>query len=82
MSGRAAPARRRNGIVCNANIPTEEVFTAPHKDKVDGTVCSSKPLSYQGSLIDGIKVRFEKRPHRRDDGRQGRRRLPQPDLHR
>ena len=50
----------RNGIVCNANIPTEEVFTAPHKDKVDGTVCSSKPLSYQGSLIDGIKVRFEK----------------------
>lgn len=52
--------RARNGVVCNANIPTEEVFTAPHKDRVDGTVCSSKPLSYQGSLIDGIKVRFEK----------------------
>ena len=50
----------RNGIVCNANIPTEEVFTCPHKDRVDGTVCSTKPLSYQGSLIDGIKVRFEK----------------------
>ena len=47
-----------NGVFCNANIPTEEVFTAPHKDMVDGTVCSSKPLSYQGSLIDGIKVRF------------------------
>ena len=52
--------KARNGIVCNANIPTEEVFTAPHKDKVDGTVRSSKPLSYQGSLIGGIKVRFEK----------------------
>jgi aminopeptidase len=49
-----------NGVFCNANIPTEEVFTAPHKDMVDGTVRSSKPLSYQGSLIDGIKVRFER----------------------
>jgi len=49
-----------NGVFCNANIPTEEVFTAPHKDRVDGIVCSSKPLSYQGSLIDGIKVRFER----------------------
>jgi aminopeptidase len=52
--------KARNGVVCNANIPTEEVFTAPHKDKVDGIVCSTKPLSYQGSMIDGIKVRFEK----------------------
>lgn len=52
--------RARNGVICNANIPTEEVFTAPHKDMVDGTVQSTKPLSYQGSLIDGIKVRFER----------------------
>ena len=51
--------RARNGVICNANIPTEEVFTAPHRYRVDGTVRSSKPLSYQGSLIDGIKVRFE-----------------------
>lgn len=49
-----------NGVFCNANIPTEEVFTAPHKDMVDGTVCSSKPLSYQGSLIEGIRVRFHR----------------------
>ncbi|PZF77688.1 aminopeptidase [Aestuariivirga litoralis] len=49
-----------NGVFCNANIPTEEVFTAPHKELVDGIVCSSKPLSYQGSLIDGIRVRFER----------------------
>jgi len=49
----------RNGITCNANIPTEEVFTTPHARRVSGHVVSSKPLSYQGSLIDGIAVRFE-----------------------
>jgi len=49
----------RNGITCNANIPTEEVFTTPHCRRVSGHVVSSKPLSYQGSLIDGIAVRFE-----------------------
>jgi aminopeptidase len=49
----------KNGIVCNANIPTEEVFTTPHKDRVDGEVTSTKPLSYQGTLIEGIRVRFE-----------------------
>jgi aminopeptidase len=49
----------KNGITCNANIPTEEVFTTPHARRVDGHVISSKPLSYQGSLIDNIAVRFE-----------------------
>ncbi len=49
----------KNGITCNANIPTEEVFTTPHSRRVDGHVVSSKPLSYQGSLIDNIAVRFE-----------------------
>jgi len=49
----------KNGITCNANIPTEEVFTTPHARRVSGYVISSKPLSYQGSLIDGIAVRFE-----------------------
>jgi aminopeptidase len=49
----------KNGIVCNPNIPTEEVFTTPHALRVDGFVRSTKPLSYQGSLIDQIEVRFE-----------------------
>ena len=49
----------KNGIVCNPNIPTEEVFTTPHCRRVNGHVVSSKPLSYQGSLIDNIAVRFE-----------------------
>jgi aminopeptidase len=49
----------KNGITCNANIPTEEVFTTPHCRRVSGHVVSSKPLSYQGTLIDNIKVKFE-----------------------
>ena len=49
----------RNGIRCIPNMPTEEVFTMPHKDRVEGVVASSKPLSYQGTLIENIVVRFE-----------------------
>ncbi|EJF98883.1 hypothetical protein MEI_00050 [Bartonella vinsonii subsp. arupensis Pm136co] len=49
----------KNGVVCNPNIPTEEVFTTPHAHKVEGFVRSTKPLSYQGALIDNIEVRFE-----------------------
>src|SRR3954467_8741582 len=49
----------KNGIICNANIPTEEVFTTPHCRRVNGHVVSSKPLSYQGTLIDNIQVKFE-----------------------
>jgi aminopeptidase len=48
-----------NGLPCIPNLPTEEVFTTPHKDRVEGTVTSTKPLSYQGMLIEGIQVRFE-----------------------
>lgn len=47
-----------NGQYCIPNIPTEEVFTTPHKDRVDGKVTSTKPLSYQGTLIEGISVEF------------------------
>ncbi len=49
----------QNGVVCNPNIPTEEVFTTPHAHKVEGFVRSTKPLSYQGTLIDNIEVRFD-----------------------
>jgi len=49
----------KNGITCNANIPTEEVFTTPHCRRVSGHVVSTKPLSYQGTLIDNIQVKFE-----------------------
>ena len=49
----------RNGITCNPNIPSEEVFTTPHCMRVQGTVSSTKPLSHQGTLIDNICVKFE-----------------------
>ncbi|QEE46131.1 aminopeptidase [Rhizobium sp. WL3] len=49
----------KNGVTCNPNIPTEEVFTTPHALKVEGHVSSTKPLSHQGTLIDDIRVRFE-----------------------
>jgi aminopeptidase len=52
-------SKARNGVTCNPNIPTEEVFTTPHALKVEGTVSSTKPLSHQGTLIDNIQVRFE-----------------------
>lgn len=52
-------SQAKNGVTYNANIPTEEVFTMPHKDRVDGTVVATKPLSYGGTLIEGIRVRFE-----------------------
>jgi aminopeptidase len=47
-----------NGRYCIPNMPTEEVFTTPHKDRVEGKVTSTKPLSYQGTMIEGISVRF------------------------
>ncbi len=49
----------RNGCYCIPNIPTEEIFTTPHKDRVEGRVTSTKPLSHQGTLIEEISVRFE-----------------------
>ena len=52
-------SKAQNGIICNPNIPSEEVFTTPHAYKVDGTVTSTKPLSYQGTLIDNINVTFK-----------------------
>lgn len=48
-----------NGISCHPNIPTEECFTTPHKDRVNGFVQASKPLSHQGTLIENIRCRFE-----------------------
>ena len=49
----------RNGRYCIPNMPTEEVFTTPHKDRTEGHVTSTKPLSYQGTMIEEISVRFE-----------------------
>ncbi len=47
------------GIYFNPNIPTEECFISPKRGEAEGIVYSSKPLSYQGQLIDNFFVRFE-----------------------
>ena len=52
-------SKAQNDIICNPNIPSEEVFTTPHAYRVEGTVSSTKPLSYQGTLIEDIKVTFK-----------------------
>jgi len=47
------------GIYFNPNIPTEECFISPMKGEAEGIVYSTKPLSYQGQLIDNFWIRFE-----------------------
>lgn len=49
----------KNGIVGVPNLPTDEVFTMPHRDRVDGWAVASKPLSVRGQVVEGIRVRFE-----------------------
>ena len=49
----------QSGIEFAPNLPTEEVFTIAHRDHVEGTVRSTKPLSYGGTLIEGFALRFE-----------------------
>ena len=48
------------GVVYDPNIPTEEVFTSPDRRTAEGIVYATKPLSYQGQLIENFSVRFEK----------------------
>lgn len=47
------------GIFFNPNMPTEEVFTMPNKDGVNGTVRSTKPLNYNGQVINGFSLTFK-----------------------
>jgi aminopeptidase len=56
VSGRSTS---RHGIEFAPNLPTEEVFTLPHRDRVDGVLRSSKPLSYGNTLIEDFTLRFE-----------------------
>ena len=49
----------RDGVRFFPNIPTEEIFTMPHRDKAEGRVVASMPLSYQGNLIEGFEFTFK-----------------------
>lgn len=55
VSGRSTSAR---GVAFAPNMPTEELFTMPHKERADGVVRSSKPLSYGGVTIEDFTLRF------------------------
>ena len=48
-----------NGHVFNPNIPSEEVFTTPKRGEAEGVLVATKPLSWQGSLIEDFRLRFE-----------------------
>ncbi len=49
----------KNGVRCAANIPTEEVFTMPHRARVNGVASSTKTLSLRGQILEGIEVEFK-----------------------
>lgn len=49
-----------NGVLFNANIPSEEVFTTPRRGDAEGIVYSTRPLAYRGVLIEDFSIRFEK----------------------
>lgn len=55
----AADSINKDGNSFLANLPTEEVFTAPLKTGVNGTVASTKPLSYNGNIIDEFTITFK-----------------------
>ena len=48
-----------SGRVFNPNIPSEEIFTSPQRGKAEGVLVSSKPLSWQGSLIENFSITFK-----------------------
>lgn len=48
-----------SGNFFNPNLPTQEVFTSPKKGFAEGTLVSTKPLSYQGQLIEDFKITFK-----------------------
>ncbi len=52
-------AETDKGIIFNPNMPTEEVFSMPHKYRVNGTVRSTMPLNYGGSVIDNFSLTFK-----------------------
>ncbi|MDN6161522.1 MAG: aminopeptidase [Atopostipes sp.] len=54
-----AGSTNARGELFVANLPTEEVFSAPDANRVDGVVVSTKPLSYSGEIIEGMEFHFE-----------------------
>ncbi len=55
----SAGSTTQTGIFYIANMPTEEIFTLPHKDQINGHLSASMPLSYSGALMEGFSLTFE-----------------------
>lgn len=55
----AATSVNAAGTPFVANLPTEEVYTLPHRDGINGVVSSTMPLAYGGVVIEGIQLKFE-----------------------
>ena len=51
--------KTETGILFNANVPTEEIYSAPKADAVNGTVYSTRPLVYNGNTIDHFHLTFK-----------------------
>ena len=51
-------SKTQGGVSFTANLPTEEVYTIPHNRRTDGKVTATKPLSYQGNLIENFSLTF------------------------
>jgi aminopeptidase len=54
-----AHIKTRDGIVHRPNLPTEELFTCPDPERVEGVATATKPLFVSGAMITGLRVRFE-----------------------
>jgi aminopeptidase len=55
-----ASTTNKQGVPYVANIPTEEIFTLPHKEKADGVISASMPLSYGGAVMEGFSLTFKR----------------------
>ena len=57
--GRWLAGRERtvHGQVHAPNLPTEEVFTSPHRERADGTIRSTMPLALRGTIVEGLELR-------------------------
>jgi aminopeptidase len=55
----SAGSRTQSGIFYISNMPTEEIFTLPHKDQINGHVSASMPLSNSGALMEDFALTFE-----------------------
>jgi len=64
-------SKNAKGISFIANMPTEEVFTAPLKAGVNGYVSNTKPFIFQGNMIDGFKLTFENGAITKVEAKQG-----------